>query len=452
MNDPYGTFVDSAVGKRLVKALGLPMPVRLRRHTPGAPLLEGPALVLGGTPAAEAAARLLAGWGVEVQTSRTEAGKYAAVVACFDGIDSPAAIGETALELGGTLRGLAKNSRVVTVADSPEADSATGQPAVRAARQGITGLTRSLAHEMRAGGTANGIQLGDGVTLDAPGAAGALRFLLSGRSAYVSGQFLPVTTTDGRLPEDADRPLAGKVAVVTGAARGIGAAIIRTLARDGATVVGVDVPAAGESLTSVVNELGGTALQLDITAEDAGARILEHCRSRHGRMDIVVHNAGITRDKMLANMDAARWDSVLAVNTLSQLRMDEAFLAEDAQDVVGEGLRIVTLASTSGIAGNRGQTNYATSKSGVMGLAAATAPLLAAQGGSINAVAPGFIETEMTAKIPLLTREVGRRINSLSQGGKPVDVAEAIAFLVSDSAGGTNGTTLRVCGQAMMGA
>ena len=119
---------------------------------------------------------------------------------------------------------------------------------------------------------------------------------------------------------------------------------------------------------------------------------------------------------------------------------------------MGEGLRIVTLASTSGIAGNRGQTNYATSKSGVMGLAAATAPLLAARGGSINAVAPGFIETEMTAKIPLLTREVGRRINSLSQGGKPVDVAEAIAYLVSDAAGGTHGTTLRVCGQAMMGA
>ena len=452
MNDPYGTFVDSAVGKRLAKALGLPMPVQLRRHTPGAPLLEGPALVLGGTPAAEAAARLLTGWGVEVQTSRAESVKYAAVVACFDGIDTPAAIGETVLDLGGTLRQLATNSRVVTVAEDPEAASVAEDPAARAARQGITGLTRSLAHEMRAGGTANGIQLGDGVGLDAPGAAGALRFLLSGRSAYVSGQFLPVTTTAGRLPEDPDRPLAGKVAVVTGAARGIGAAIIRTLARDGATVVGVDVPAAGESLTAVVNELGGTALPLDITAEDAGARILEHCRSRHGRMDIVVHNAGITRDKMLANMDAARWDSVLAVNTLSQLRMDEAFLAEEAKDVVGEGLRIVTLASTSGIAGNRGQTNYAASKSGVMGLAAATAPLLAARGGTINAVAPGFIETEMTAKIPLLTREVGRRINSLSQGGRPVDVAEAIAFLVSDAAGGTNGNTLRVCGQAMMGA
>ena len=240
--------------------------------------------------------------------------------------------------------------------------------------------------------------------------------------------------------------------MVTGAARGIGAAIVRTLARDGAVVVGVDVPAAGETLAKVVNEVGGTALALDITAPDAGARILEHCRTRHGRMDVVVHNAGITRDRMLANMDAARWDSVLAVNTTAQLAMNEAFLAEDARDVAGQGLRIVGLASISGIAGNRGQTNYAASKAGVIGLTAASAPVLAARGGTINAVAPGFIETEMTAKIPLATREVGRRLNALQQGGLPQDVAETVAWLASDAAGGTNGATLRVCGQSKLGA
>ena len=288
--------------------------------------------------------------------------------------------------------------------------------------------------------------------LTAPGAAGALAFLLSGRAAYVSGQFVPVSTADGAVPADAARPLAGKVAVVTGAARGIGAAIVRTLARDGAVVVGVDVPAAGEALAEVVNEVGGTALALDITAPDAGARILEHCRTRHGRMDAVVHNAGITRDRMLANMDAARWDSVLAVNTTAQLAMNEAFLAEDARDVAGHGLRIVGLASISGIAGNRGQTNYAASKAGVIGLTAASAPVLAARGGTINAVAPGFIETEMTAKIPLATREVGRRLNALQQGGLPQDVAETVAWLASDAAGGTNGATLRVCGQSKLGA
>ena len=95
---------------------------------------------------------------------------------------------------------------------------------------------------------------------------------------------------------------------MTGAARGIGADIARTLARDGATVVCVDVPAAGAALAGVANEVGGTALQVDVTAADAGARIVEHARARHGGLDLVVHNAGITRDKLLANMDADRWD------------------------------------------------------------------------------------------------------------------------------------------------
>jgi len=449
MNDRYGAFVASPLGRRLTGALGLPQPVELRRHTPGDPVLPGSVLVLGATRAAEDARALLASWGVEVADALRDGARHAGILACFDGVASPADLGPVALEIGGALRSLGTSSRVVTVFEDPE--SATG-PAVRAARQGVTGLTRSLAHEMRRGGTANGLVLGEGVPLSAPGAAGALAFLLSGRAAYVSGQFVPVATADGAVPADAARPLAGKVAVVTGAARGIGAAIVRTLARDGAVVVGVDVPAAGEALADVVNEVGGTALALDITAPDAGARILEHCRTRHGRMDVVVHNAGITRDRMLANMDAARWDSVLAVNTTAQLAMNEAFLAEDARDVVGDGLRIVGLASISGIAGNRGQTNYAASKAGVIGLTAATAPALAARGGTVNAVAPGFIETEMTAKIPLLTREVGRRLNSLQQGGLPQDVAEAVAWLASDAAGGTNGATLRVCGQSKLGA
>lgn len=449
MTDRYTAFVASSLGRRLTGALGLPQPVELRRHTPGDPVLPGSVLVVGATPAAEAARSLLASWGLEVADTVREGVRHAGVVACFDGVTAPADLGGTALQIGGALRSLTASSRVVTVFEDPEAATV---PAVRAARRGVEGLTRSLAQEMRRGGTANGIVLGPDVPLTAPGAVGALQFLLSGRSAYVSGQFVPVATQDGAVPADPARPLEGRVAVVTGAARGIGASIVRTLARDGATVVGVDIPAAGESLAAVVNEVGGTALALDITATDAGARVLEHCRARHGRLDVVVHNAGITRDRMLANMDAARWDSVLGVNTGAQLAMNEVFLAEGARDVTGGGLRIVGLASISGIAGNRGQTNYAASKAGVIGLTAATAPVLAERGGTINAVAPGFIETEMTAKIPLATREVGRRLNSLQQGGLPRDVAEAVAWLASDAAGGTNGATLRVCGQSKLGA
>src|SRR5699024_13664 len=274
-------------------------------------------------------------------------------------------------------------------------------------------------------------------------------FLLSSKSAYVSGQPVHVTTADG-APVSAEafagRHLEGRLAVVTGAARGIGAAIARTLARDGATVVGVDVPQAGDALARTVNDIGGTALQLDITAEDAGATIAERIGAP---IDILVHNAGITRDKMLANMDAARWDSVIGVNIASQLRMNAQLTESGAW---GTAPRVVSLASTSGIAGNRGQTNYAASKAGVIGMVAASAAPLAAQGGTINAVAPGFIETEMTAKMPALTRELARRVSSLQQGGQPVDVAEAIAFLASDGAGGISGDTLRVCGQNMVGA
>jgi 3-oxoacyl-[acyl-carrier protein] reductase len=239
------------------------------------------------------------------------------------------------------------------------------------------------------------------------------------------------------------------VAVVTGAARGIGAAIADVLARDGATVVVVDVPAAGQALAAVANRVGGTALQLDITAPDAGRRIADHARERHGGLDVMVHNAGITRDKLLVNTDAERWGSVLAVNLEAQLRIDDVLLGDGGLAADG---RVVCLSSTSGIAGNRGQANYAASKAGVIGMVQARARQVRDRGITYNAVAPGFIETAMTARMPLATREVGRRINSLSQGGLPVDVAETVAWFAQPGSAGVTGQVLRVCGQSQIGA
>ena len=235
-----------------------------------------------------------------------------------------------------------------------------------------------------------------------------------------------------------------KVAVVTGAARGIGASIADVMARDGAHVVAVDIPAAGDSLAAVANRIGGTALQLDITAADAAERLIEHLRERHSGVDVVVHNAGITRDRLLVNMDAARWNSVMAVNLQAQLDITQALL--DAEGVLRPGARVVAVSSQSGIAGNRGQTNYAASKAGVIGMVRAWAPAFAERGATINAVAPGFIVTEMTARMPFGTREIGSRINSLQQGGLPVDVAETIAWLSQPGSAGVNGQTVRVCG------
>lgn len=445
MADKYTEFVSRGFGRDLAKKLGLPQPAVLRRYTPGQPLLEGPVVVLGRGAGADGVASALLGWGLDVRRSVGGSEKLAALVLVLDGLTHPSDLSAPVLEAGQLLRQLRPSARVVTLAREPRTAS---DPATSAARRAVDGFVRSLAKELRAGATANGLVLEEDVPADSPAALGALRFFLSARSAFVDGQFLEITDSPA-VPDGGERPLEGRVAVVTGAARGIGAAIATTLSRDGARTILVDVPAAGEQLAQVANRVGGIALQADITAPDAAAKILALAEERFGRLDIVVHNAGITRDKLLANMDPGRWESVIAVNIASQLRMNEEFLASE---LFSDRPRIVSLASTSGIAGNRGQTNYGASKAAVIGMVQATAASMARLGGAINAVAPGFIETEMTARIPFATREVARRLNSLQQGGQPGDVAEAIAFLASDAAGGVNGEVLRVCGQNLVGA
>ncbi len=449
MTDSYTRLVNAGLGKTLSKRLGLPRPAVLRRYRPGDPLTVGPVLVLSDAaskPEADAVAQALLRWEVDVRREPTDDARWGAVVLVLTEAARPTDVSDAVLAVGSVLRRVAPNGRVVTVSRALTDDD---PPELAATRGGVEGFLRSLAKELRAGATGNGIVLTDGAAADSTSALATLRFFLSARSAFVDGQLLPVGPADAGADESGtatDRPLAGKVAVVTGAARGIGVDIAKTLARDGATVVCVDVPAAGEGLTRTANAVGGTALQLDVTADDAGTRILEHARSRHGGVDIVVHNAGILRDKLLANMKPQQWDAVIAVNLASQLRINAQLLEAGV-----EGLRIVSLASIAGIAGNRGQTNYGFSKAGVIGHTRATAPLVARLGGTANAVAPGFIETEMTRTIPTVTRELGRRASSLQQGGLPVDVAEAIVFLVSPAAAGVNGEVLRVCGQSWLG-
>ena len=443
--DKYTEFVSRGFGKDLAKRLGLPQPGILRRYSPNAPLVEGPILIVGQGAGADGVARVLLDWNQDVRRHATPKEKLGAIVVVLDELEHPDQLSAPALTIGAALRELNRNARIVSISRPAAAEDA---PALAAARNGIDGIIRSVAKELRAGATANGVLLANGIAADSPSAMSALRFFLSGRSAFVDGQFLTASSAGSNAAVDWIRPLDGSIAVVTGAARGIGAAIARTLARDGATVIAVDVPAAGDHLAAVANDIRGTALQLDITAPDAGPRILDLAMERYGRIDIVVHNAGITRDKLLANMDAAKWDSVMTVNISSQLRMNEAFLASSD---FANNPRIISVASTSGIAGNRGQTNYAASKAGVMGMVRATAPLLAGRGGTVNAVAPGFIETDMTAKIPFATREVARRLNSLQQGGRPGDVAEVIAYFAQPNAAGVTANVLRVCGQNMVG-
>ena len=208
----------------------------------------------------------------------------------------------------------------------------------------------------------------------------------------------------------------------------------------------LDVPAVKDALDALAARLGGRGVALDICAEDAPARLIE---ALPDGLDILVHNAGITRDKTLAKMSDNFWNSVIDVNLKAPQVLTQALL--EAGKLNNNG-RVVLIASISGIAGNLGQSNYATSKAGLIGLAQAWAPALSPRGISINAVAPGFIETRMTAAIPFTLREAGRRMNSMGQGGCPQDVAEAVAWFAQPGSGALTGQVLRVCGQSVLGA
>jgi len=436
MGDRYATFANSGVGRGVVKRLGLPDPPRLRRYQIGDPLTNGPVL-LGAAPGgrlADVVAKLF-----DTTTAFDEQTRYGALVFDATGITDSTGLRALYDYFHPAARSLRGSGRVVVLGTPP---AAAANPREATAQRALEGLTRSIGKEFGRGITAQLVHV-------APGGETAiestLRFLLSGRSAYVSGQVVLVGAGNAPAPADWDQPLAGKTALVTGAARGIGAAIARVLARDGAEVIALDVPGAGDALAGVANDVRGRAIQLDLTAPDAPARLAGHLTG----LDILVHNAGITRDKTIARMDESRWDSVLDVNLSSQERINDLLLS---RDLINPGGRLVGVASIAGIAGNRGQTNYATSKAGVIGLVQSMAPVLAGRDITINAVAPGFIETAMTAKMPLFLREAGRRMNSLSQGGLPVDVAETIAWFASPGSATVTGNVVRVCGQSLLGA
>ncbi len=439
MADLFTTLITSPVAKRV----GVPQPTRLRRYTPGDTLVEGPVLVSGGGRFAKDLAERFERLGLRTVDAVEEDGdRLGAIVLDLSAALDPSELAALHNVGAPAVKRLAKNGRVVVVGTDPAALTEVAEVTTQRA---LEGFTRSLAKELRFGATAN-LVLAQGDAHD--GVWSAVEFFLSGRSAYVDGQAVRVNASVG-ANTDALAPLAGKVAVVTGAARGIGAEIAKVLARDGATVVAVDVPGAGEALAKVANEVRGTALQLDVTADDAGARIVEHATSRHGGIDIVVHNAGILRDKLLVNMSEDQWAAVLGVNLRSILRMNEAILGEGG---LTEGGRVVCVSSIAGIAGNRGQTNYGASKAGVIGLVTSLSAQVRDRGITVNAVAPGFIETEMTRSVPFATREMGRRINSLQQGGLPRDVADTIAWLTQPGAAAVTGQVVRVCGQSWLGA
>ena len=445
MTDRYQSFVASPVGKILVKNLGLPSPVALDRYVEGAPLVDGTVLVGGRGRLVEQLPETLDSLGITSASLAEDGASYKGLVFDATGLTTPEDLRALRDFFTPVLRSLKASGRIVVLGTTPADTTSTDE---RIAQRALEGFTRSLGKEVGRGSTVQLVYV-------APGAENAvdstLAFLLSPKSAYVSGQVVRIGatgTTQAQPVPDLAKPLAGKVALVTGASRGIGEQIARVLHRDGATVVGVDVPQAASDLVALVKELDGDHIALDITAKDAPQRIAQHVLGKHGGVDIVVHNAGITRDKKLANMREDRWDSVIAVNVAAPERITAELLEQKAIRPNG---RVIGVASIAGIAGNVGQTNYAASKAGVIGLVEALAPELT-DGITINAVAPGFIITQMTAAVPFATREVGQRLNAMAQGGLPVDVAETISWFASPGSTAVNGNVVRVCGQMMLGA
>ena len=440
MSDLYTQVVNSPPGRMIAGRVGLPQPTQLERHQPGAPVISG-AVLSGGAPRGRLGKRIEQVLGnVGAAKPETTGAPVKALVFDATGIADSTELVELQRFFHPNVKQVKRSGRVVVLGTPP----AGLPPRAATAQRALEGFTRSLGKEIGRGIAVQLVYIAEGAEEEIDS---TLRFLLSPRSAYVSGQVIEIGKAVTKTPEvDWERPLEGKVALVTGASRGIGEAIATTLHRDGAELVLLDVPALSADLTAVAARLGAETIELDITDPDAPLQI---AAAIPDGVDAIIHNAGVTRDRTIAKMPEDRWSSLMEINLSSEERINDELLERDLLRPNG---RIVCVSSMSGVAGNSGQTNYATSKAGVIGMVEALAPDLAKRKATINAVAPGFIETQMTAKMPIAIREAGRRMNSMSQGGLPVDVAETIAWFASPASTGVNGNTVRVCGQSLLGA
>lgn len=472
MNDFYTRIAQSNLGKSVFDSLGLPSPPVLKRspntslEKPRGRLLIGGAIngsalrktisELSNTDASIATpywdepsmSALFSKHGSsnqkkidQINFGQVSNHKFKALIFDATGIQSTSQLKSLYVFFHHALKHLKLGGRVIVIANAER--DATETETV-ACLEAIRSFVRSLAKEIGGkGASANLIEADKGAikNLISP-----LSFLLSSKSSYVTGQSLELQTA--RQPVKSwHKPLKGKTALVTGAAFGIGAETARVLARDGAMVVCLDIPANQASLTQFASSIGGHAIALDLTSENAVEELVQTLTSQLGVLDILVHNAGITRDKTLRKMSSEQWDLVMRLNLDAIISINKSLLERGA---FNKGARIVGVSSISGIAGNFGQTNYACSKGGLAGYTRALAKELN-NGITINAVAPGFIETRMTSKVPLIPREMGRRSNAFSQGGLPLDVAEVISYFCQPGSQGLNGNVLRVCGQSLLG-
>ncbi|PKH06515.1 3-oxoacyl-ACP reductase [Moritella sp. Urea-trap-13] len=471
MTDTYAKLANGKWTSGLFKALNLPQPVTLTRYAQGTDLISGN-LLIGAASNSKLIKPILDTFKdaevtisypnstsqlADLNTEFNQTSLIATPISLnaiaksdrFNGIIFDASGIKTSKQLSAlhrffqpVIKQLSSCSRVIVLGHPSEHLDDVSYATVQ---RSLEGFCRSVAKEIGKNGSTCQliyVQPGCEALLQAP-----LRFLTSAKSAYISAQVIHVKPGVIQGSINLAKPLQGKTALVTGASRGIGAAIAETLARDGAHVICLDIPALKQDLEKIAHRLGGSSIVIDITADDAPIKIAEFVHETS--LDIIVHNAGVTKDKTLARMTNNHWDVLMDINLSAMERINQQLLNENLLNEYG---RIICVSSMSGIAGNFGQTNYATSKAAVIGYVDAMQKPLAEKHITINAVAPGFIETKMTAAIPFTVREAGRRMNSLKQGGKPIDVAEAIAFFAQPQAAGVTGNTIRICGQSLLGA
>ncbi len=340
-------------------------------------------------------------------------------------------------QVGQAVASAPRNSRLVVLADSPSNDNVAGRLNLEAAH----GCIRSLFKELGpAGSTCHLLRL-DGASADA--VADTVAFLVGPRAVFLTAWDLRLGPDIGR-----DSTWSGKVVLVTGAARGIGASIAARLAKAGATVWVNDVPQAEEAARKTAERLGGNAFVVPADcSSDSGAKAIAKALSSGGRLDAVIHNAGITRDRTLKRLSLEQWRQVLSVDLASMVRVQGA-----VQPLMTQGGSLVLMSSVMGVAGNFGQTNYTAAKAAVLELAKIWAETHAAQGIRANAIAPGFILTEMTAHMPLFNKEMAKQLTALLQPGLPDDVAELAAFLAGSESRAITGQVLRCDGGMFLGA
>lgn len=242
--------------------------------------------------------------------------------------------------------------------------------------------------------------------------------------------------------------LQGEIALVTGASRGIGKAIAEELAKQGATVIGTATSDSGaDNITEYLSASGGKGMKLNVTDADSIKDVLKNITDEFGAVSVLVNNAGITRDNLLMMMKDDQWNDIIETNLTSIFRISKAVLRPMMKARKG---RIISIASVVGLTGNPGQTNYSAAKAGIMGFSKSLAREIGSRNITVNTVAPGFIDTDMTRALPEEQREALIKQIPLTRLGDPADIANAVAFLASPQAAYITGETINVNGGMYM--